>query len=92
VKHASLDALKHLESLLLELRKFPDLRERSLGIFYRKSKPFLHFHEDPAGLFADLRISEEFERFPVNSASERGTLIKTIERALATVPPSASER
>ena len=88
MKHAGLDSLERLESLLGALREIPELRERSPGIFYRKSKPFLHFHEDAGGLYADVRIRVEFERFPVNSASEKRALMKEIRSALASAPRS----
>jgi hypothetical protein len=88
VKHAGPDALKLLASLLCELREIPELKERSPGIFYRKSKSFLHFHEDPSGLYADVRIRADFERFPVNSAAEKGALMKAIRAALANPPQS----
>ena len=39
-----------------ELRGCPELTERSRGTFYKKSQAFVHFHEDPAGLFADVRL------------------------------------
>ncbi|WP_028227888.1 hypothetical protein [Paraburkholderia ferrariae] len=83
MKHAGPDALKQLESLLDRLRELPGLSERSTGIFYRKSKPFLHFHEDPTGLYADVRIEVEFERFPVNSEGEKSALLKAIARVIA---------
>lgn len=54
----------------------PGLVERSRGVFYRRSRAFLHFHEDPTGLFADVRIGEEFERLPVNSrAGQRRVVV-----------------
>jgi hypothetical protein len=56
---------------LAQLRAVEALREKSRGVFYRGSKAWLHFHEDPAGLFADVRVGEGFERFPVNTAAER---------------------
>ena len=31
------------------------LTERTPGTFYRRSRAFLHFHADPAGIFADVR-------------------------------------
>jgi len=27
-----------------------------MGMFYLKSKPFLHFHDAPAGIFADVKL------------------------------------
>lgn len=82
MKHAGLAALGQLESTLRNLREFPDLRERSTGVFYRKSPSFLHFHEDATGLYADLRVGQEFERFPVNSAIDTDVLMAAVHRAL----------
>jgi hypothetical protein len=84
VKHAGPAALKRLSELLQQIRDRDGIKERKLGIFYRKSKSFLHFHEDPAGLFADLGIGNEFDRYPVNTGEERQTLLAAIDRALQT--------
>ena len=36
-------------------------------MFYRRSAAFLHFHEDPAGLFADIRGDDGvFDRIRVD--------------------------
>ena len=74
MRHARTAALDALEDILTALRGHEELKERKRGIFYRKSAAFLHFHEDPAGLFADLRVDDEFERFPVNTSRERRAL------------------
>lgn len=63
MKHAGPAALACLEDLLAALRGIPGLVERSRGVFYLRGRAFLHFHEDPAGIFADLRASGgDFER------------------------------
>lgn len=49
----------------------PGLFERSRGVFYRRARAFLHFHEDPTGLFADVRVDEELELLPVSSRAEQ---------------------
>ncbi|MCL2428712.1 MAG: hypothetical protein FWD12_05725 [Alphaproteobacteria bacterium] len=82
MKHAGRDALDQLEDLLSALRRLPDLRERSRGVFYRRSTSFLHFHDDPAGLFADLRRGGEFKRFKVSSAAERRAFIAVVRSEL----------
>ncbi|PCE23818.1 hypothetical protein BWP39_29500 [Paraburkholderia acidicola] len=82
MKHAGIDAFNRLEKLLRDLRALPDLRERSTGVFYRKSKPFLHFHEDSTELYADLRIADEFKRFPVNSADDKAVLLNAVRAVL----------
>ena len=82
MKHATSTALRGLSDLLGQIRLKEGLSERKLGIFYRKSKSFLHFHEDPAGLFADLSIGADFTRFPVNTKRERQALLSAIDQAL----------
>lgn len=81
MKHAQSDALDGIGPLLIEIRRVASLAERKRGVFYRKSSAFLHFHEDSAGIFADLRDSAGWLRLPVNSASERRDLLRRI-RAL----------
>ena len=54
-------------------------------MFYRRGRAFLHFHEDPAGLFADVRPGVDWDRMPVNDAMEHLRLIVTVDRALAEV-------
>lgn len=83
MKHAGAAALDALEPVLARLRAIAQLREKSRGTFYRGSKAFLHFHEDPAGFFADVRLKEDFERLPVNSRSEIETLLREIKSALS---------
>jgi hypothetical protein len=83
MKHAGAVALHGLSELLEQIRIMGGIKEKSLGTFYRRSKAFLHFHEDPAGLFADLRVGAEFERFPVNTRAEWKALLSALDRALA---------
>jgi hypothetical protein len=78
VKHAGVVALDRLEPLLDELRGIPGLVEKKRGVFYRKSAAFLHFHEDPSWLYADVRLSEEFDRFRVESDGDRARLLARI--------------
>ena len=83
MKHATAAALQALSDLLEQIRKKEEIKEKKLGIFYRKSKSFLHFHEDPAGLFADLSLGADFDRYPVNTKQEWKALLKAIDRVLA---------
>lgn len=70
MKHAGAAALDRLEPLLARLRAIPALREKSRGVFYLKSKAFLHFHEDPTGLYADVRADGTvFDRLKVDEAA-----------------------
>lgn len=76
MKHAGDQALDQLEGLIERLRALPGLVEKKRGVFYRKSKAFLHFHEDPKGLFADVRAVEggDFDRFDVSHENGREDL------------------
>jgi hypothetical protein len=82
MKHAGPQALDQLEPVLAKLRKLDGLRERKRGAFYRGSSAFLHFHEDPAGFFADMKVADDFVRFPVNSSAEVEKLLARAARAL----------
>jgi hypothetical protein len=77
MKHATASALDRLEPLLTELRTLPGVKEKSRGVFYRRSAAFLHFHEDKAGLFADIRRADgEFDRHRVETEDERAAFIR----------------
>jgi len=54
------------------------LVEKKRGVFYRKSAAFLHFHEDPTGLYADVRLREGFDRHRVETESERSKVLALI--------------
>jgi hypothetical protein len=82
MKHASITALDQLEGVLGEIRKHDALKEKKRGVFYRKSSAFLHFHEDPSGLFADLRASSDWERLPANTRDEQRKLLARIAASL----------
>lgn len=84
MKHAGEAALDDLEPLLAKLRALPRLKEKKRGTFYVGSKAFLHFHEDPEGPFADLKMAldGDFERFRVRTALERARLVRFARRAL----------
>ena len=83
MRHARPEDLDRLEPLLVRLRAFPTLTERSRGVFYRKSRAFLHFHADPAGLFADVRAADGFERIKVDEAAGAASLVAQVKKLLA---------
>jgi hypothetical protein len=82
MKHAGADALDVLEPPLADIRGRAELKEKKRGSFYRKGRAWLHFHEDPAGLFADLRGPSEWLRLRVSEPAERQVLIEAIDEAL----------
>lgn len=84
MKHAGAAALDQLEPLLVAIRVLPGLKEKGRGVFYRGGKAFLHFHEDPAGMFADVRLAgADFERFRVETEGERTSFLTGVTAGLA---------
>jgi hypothetical protein len=80
MRHARDQDLDRVEGLLVELRTLPGLTEKKRGVFYRKSRAFLHFHEDPKGMFAD--ISDLDERIDVSEAAGQAALLKAARERL----------
>jgi hypothetical protein len=82
VRHASPATLDELAPLLAELRTVDGLVEKRPGVFYRRSRAFLHFHEDPSGLYADVRLEgNDFERLRVSTRTEQRALLRKVRRA-----------
>ena len=88
MKHAGARALDRLEGLMTEIRARFELKERNRGVFYLKSKAFLHFHEDAKGLFADVRTDTagDFERIKVDDADGQKALLERIARTIDAKP------
>jgi hypothetical protein len=82
MKHAGREALDQLADLLDDIRKQDALKEKKRGVFYLKSAAFLHFHEDPGGLFADLRAGSTWERLPVTTQTHRRRFLSRMKIVL----------
>lgn len=83
MKHAGPDAIAALRPLLVEIRRDrTGITEKKPATFYRKGQALLHFHEDPAGLFADLKIDGAWRRFPMNLPRDRATFLSAWKRML----------
>lgn len=80
MKHATEPTLDQIEALLLDIRGLPKLREKKRGIFYLKSKSFLHFHEDPQGIFADVSSATDQIRINVSGEEGRRRLLDELAR------------
>jgi hypothetical protein len=87
VKHAGAEAIQRLAPLVAELRALAGLREARPGTFYRGSQAFLHFHEDAAGDYADLKVDGDWERSRVSTARERSALLRRVRALLAASAP-----
>jgi hypothetical protein len=82
VRHATPEDLDRAETLLVELRKLPQLRERKRGYFSRGSRAFLHFHEDAGHLYVDVRFDSAFQRVRVTSPNEQADLLSRVQKVL----------
>ena len=78
MRHAGPATLDELEPVLAELRAIPGLTEKSRGVFYRRSRAFLHFHEDPTGAHADVRLGDDFTRHRCQTAAEQHALVALV--------------
>jgi len=94
MRHASDETLLRLTPLLEQLRSLEGLVEKRPGVFYRRSKAFLHFHDDPEGFFADvrLRFEDPFTRLPVTTRNQQTALVTEIKHALAPARAEPSSR
>ena len=82
MRHATPEDLVHVEPVLVELRKFSQLRERKRGYFSRGSRAFLHFHEDAGDFYVDVRLDSAFTRVKVTSSEEQADLLSRVRRTL----------
>jgi hypothetical protein len=82
VKHAGPAALDRLDSVLRQVRELDVLRERKRGSFDSRFGVTLHFHEDPTGLYADLRSAGKTERHRVTTLAERAAIIRLLKATL----------
>jgi len=82
VKHAGPAALDRLDFVLSQVRKMETLRERKRGSFDSRFGVTLHFHEDPTGLYADLRSAGKTKRHRVTTVSERATVLRLLKAAV----------
>jgi hypothetical protein len=81
MKHANQETLNQLTPLLHQIRQRP-LQEKGTGKFYWKSSALLHFHDDPAGIFADLKVNGDWQRYPVNNDREYAVLLAALDQQL----------
>jgi hypothetical protein len=83
MRHAGGVALDRIAGLLADLRELPMLKEKRPGTFYLRSKAFMHFHEDGADVFADVRAAGEstFSRLNVTGMTGQRRLLKIAREA-----------
>ncbi len=77
------ETFDYIEPLLRRLRGVEGLTEKSRGVFYIKSKAFLHFHGHPGAAVADLKMRDDWDRFPINSKRDQSALLKLVENHMS---------
>ena len=82
MRHARPEDLDRIEPLLTQLRAVETLTERKRGVFYRRSKAFLHFHEHEGEILADVRGPQDWERFSAARAKWSALLKRARQLAL----------
>ena len=92
MQHAGPSTLARIAPLLADLRARPALRETRPGVFSLRGRAFLHFHDDPSGVYADVRFATEFVRMRVTTASEQADLLDRIDDCLSAVETRARGR
>ena len=92
MRHAGSSTLDRIAPLLQQLRARPALHEARPGVFTLKSHAFLHFHDDPSGVFADVRLAEGFVRLNVTSRSQQADLLARIDDCLSVIEARDASR
>jgi hypothetical protein len=92
MKHAGPGVLARISSLLEQLRARSVLREGRPGVFELKSRAFLHFHDDPSGIYADVRLAEGFVRLPVTSSSQQSDLLERVDDCVSAIESRDTDR
>ena len=89
MRHADHKTPESINNVLLQLRANKALVERTPGSFYFKSKAFLHFREDPTGLFADVKRGLlGFKRMHVNTKLEQERFLNAVNGVIFAVASS----
>jgi hypothetical protein len=84
--------IDRIAPLLKMLRAYPALREVRPSAFHLNGRDFLHFHDEPEGIFADVRLTTGFVRMPVSSRSEQWELLERIDHTLSSLDAHVRDR
>ena len=69
------ETIEAFSILLYFLKSYEILNEVKPTNFYLNGKGFIHFHDEPDGLWADIFLSKRRLRMPANTASEQADVI-----------------
>jgi hypothetical protein len=84
VKHLGREAWAKIDPFLEQLRAVPGLKNpKSRANFHYKSKAFLHFHDDPEGLFVDVKLDgKNWTRMNATTAAGKKQILAAVLRAV----------
>lgn len=85
-------ALARIAPLLAVLRANRALREIQPTTFHLNGRDFVHFHDHPDGVVADVRLSKGIVRMPVSSPEGQAELLERIEERLSSIELRARGR
>ena len=54
MKHAKIEELSEVDTLMESIRRIKNIKEITPGHFYYRGKNVLHFHIDKSSIFADI--------------------------------------
>ena len=77
--------LETLAPLLSTLRGYSILCEVKPAAFQLNGRDFIHFHDSPHGIFADVLLSKGRVQMPVSSDAQQAELLERIEPQLTSL-------
>ena len=85
-------ALEQIAPLLDVLRANPALREVRPTAFHLDGRDFVHFHDEPGGVVADVRLTRGVVRMRVSTDPEQAELLERIDECLSTLDSRVRDR
>lgn len=82
--------LETLAPLLDVLRSYSMLEEVRPTAFYLNNKDFIHFHEGPEGVYADVLLNNGRVSMPASNPQEQTELFARIEKKLSALQSHSS--
>jgi hypothetical protein len=89
MKQATLDAIAPLLEVLRAHRTLSEVRPTE---FQLDGRDFLHFHEEPGRVVADVRLAEGRVSLPVSSSAEQADFLERIDESLSSLEARERDR
>lgn len=85
MRHATREDLDHVAELLASLRRLKALTEKKPGVFYRRGRAFIHFHEHLGRIYMDVRLHSDFERLDVTARPLQNEALRAVRDATSSI-------